>query len=176
MGLGVGAAITGIALESASAASVDALAPRLEFAFEARVNVDKPIVVGPSSLGLRRIVPITGGTVAGPKLNGRVVPGGADWQFVRADGAIVVEAKYTLESNDGVMLMVTNKGLRHGPPDVIAKLTRGESVPGSQYYFRTAAEFEAPTGSRYEWMNRALFVGVAEREANAAIVRFFQVM
>lgn len=174
LGVAFGTA-AGATLEPA-AALADGVAPRLEFVFEARVGVDKPIVVGPSSLGLRRIVPITGGTVEGPKLTGRVLPGGADWQFVRADGAIVVEAKYTLESRDGVTVMVTNRGLRHGSPEVMARLGRGEAVPAAQYYFRTTAEFEAPTGSQFEWMNRALFIGMAERQANAAVVRFYQLL
>jgi len=150
--------------------------PRLEFAFEARVTLANVLVVGPSTIGVRRIVPITGGTIDGPKLKGRVVPGGADWQYVRGDGAIVVEARYTLESADGALIMITNRGLRHGPPEVMTKLARGESVPPSQYYFRTVAEFEAPVSSPHEWMNRALFIGVAQREASTAIVRFFQLL
>src|SRR5262245_64333731 len=75
---------------------------KFEFVFEARVSVDKPIVVGDGPHGLRRVVPITGGTVEGPKLKGTVVSGGADWQFVRPDGTLQLEAKYTLQSDDGV--------------------------------------------------------------------------
>jgi hypothetical protein len=114
--------------------------------------------------------------VSGPRFTGRVVPGGADWQVVRPDGVLQIEAKYTLESNDGVLVMVTNRGMRHGPAAVIEKLTRGEVVDPSQYYFRTAAEFEAPTQSKYAWLNRALFIGVAERTPTAAIVRFYEVL
>jgi hypothetical protein len=149
--------------------------PRLEFAFEVRAGVDAPLIIGSASHGLRRVIPILGGVVSGPKLTGRVVPGGADWQFVRPDGVLSIEAKYTLETHDHVLVMVTNRGMRHGPPEVIEKLTRGEPVEPSQYYFRTAAEFEAPLGSAYEWLNRAVFLGVAERQARAAIIRFFQV-
>lgn len=143
--------------------------------FEARVTVDKPLVVGDGPHGLRRIVPITGGTVEGPKLKGSVVPGGADWQFVRPDGTLQIEAKYTLQSEDGVLIMITNRGFRHGPEEVIEKLGRGEVVDPSQYYFRTSAEFEAPAGSKYAWLNNAVFVGVAERQAGAAVIRFFEV-
>lgn len=145
------------------------------FAFEAHVTVDAPLVVGPSTLGLRRIAPITGGTVSGPRLQGRVVPGGADWQFVRSDGVLVVEAKYTLESSDGVLIMVTNRGMRHGPTAVIERMARGEAVDPQDYYFRTSAEFEAPVASAYAWLNRAIFIGVAERTAKAAIIRFHEV-
>jgi hypothetical protein len=144
-----------------------------EFVFEVRAEVAAPLVIGPSSHGLRRVVPILGGSITGPRLNGRVVPGGADWQYVRPDGVLSVEAKYTLEADDGTLIMVTNRGMRHGPPEVIERIGRGEDVPSSAYYVRTVAEFEAPIGV-HDWMNRALFIGIAERKAMAAIVRFHQ--
>jgi hypothetical protein len=149
---------------------------RSRFAFEARVSVAAPLIVGPSTHGLRRIVPITGGTFSGPRISGRVVSGGADWQFVRADGVLSIEAKYTLEASDGALIMVTNRGMRHGPQDVIDRLTRGEAVDPKLYYFRTVAEFEAPLESKHTWLNRAMFIGVAERAPGAAIVRFFEVL
>lgn len=150
-------------------------APALKFCFEAHVTVDKPLVIGPSARGLRRVIPITGGEVTGPRLKGNVVPGGADWQFVRPDGVIELEAKYTLQSHDGVLIMVTNGGMRHAPPDVLEKLTSGGEVPRSAYYFRTHAAFEAPNESAYAWMNKAVFIGDAERTEGAAIIRFFRV-
>ncbi len=146
----------------------------MEFVFEARVGVQKPLVVGPSSHGLRRVVPITGGSFDGPTIRGRVIPGGADWQFVRPDGVLSVEAHYTLETSDSVLIMVTNRGLRRASPEVMARLGRGEPVQPSEYYFRTTAEFEAPIGSKYEWLNQSVFVGVAERRPDAAIIRFYR--
>ena len=172
----IGSALVASAAGIAEAADVASPVLRSQFAFEARVSVASPLAIGEASLGLRRVVPITGGTVTGPKLEGRVIPGGADWQFVRPDGVLAIEAKYTLESEDGVLIMVTNRGMRHGSRETIDKLTRGERVDPSQYYFRTTAEFEAPSASRYAWLNRAVFVGVAERSANAALVRFFEVL
>jgi Protein of unknown function (DUF3237) len=145
-----------------------------EFVFEVRAEVDPPLVIGPSSHGLRRVVPILGGSVRGPRLNGRVVPGGADWQYVRPDGVLSAEARYALEADDGTLVMVTNRGLRHGPADVIERLGRGEPVAPEAYYFRTAAEFEAPLGP-HDWLNKAIFVGIAAREARAAIIRFHRV-
>jgi hypothetical protein len=159
-----------------SAMSADApTTVQTEFVFEARVLVDKPLVVGQSTHGLRRVVPIIGGTFAGPGIKGRVVSGGADWQFVRPDGVLDVQAKYTLETDDGVLIMVDNRGIRHASPAVMERLTKGENVPGSEYYFRTTAQFEAPNGSKYEWLNRAVFIGVAERHPDAAVIRFFRV-
>ena len=172
----------GGALACASIGSATAAAPapteqaRTQFAFEAYVTVDKPLVVGTSARGLRRVVPITGGTVKGPRLNGRVVAGGGDWQVVRPDDVLDVEAKYTLEANDGTLIMVTNKGVRHGPKEIIEKMARGEPVDASQYYFRTTAQFEAPNDSKHAWLNRSVFIGVAERKAAAAIIRFYEVL
>lgn len=159
----------------AAAGTADPPPLRTAFVFEARVAVDKPLVIGPSSHGLRRVVPIRGGTVDGPALKGVVVPGGADWQYVRPDGVLEVQAKYTLKADDGTLIMVDNRGIRHGPPAVLERMAKGEPVAGSEYYFRTTAQFEAPAGSKYEWMNRAVFVGVAERRFDAAIIRFYRV-
>jgi hypothetical protein len=149
---------------------------RTRFAFEAHVLVAAPLVIGTATWGLRRVIPITGGTVKGPRLNGRVLAGGADWQVVRPDGVLDVEAKYTLEAEDGTQIMVTNKGMRHGPKDVIDRLTRGEVVDPSSYYFRTSAQFEVAATSPHAWLNRAIFIGVGERTATAAIIRFHEVL
>jgi Protein of unknown function (DUF3237) len=148
---------------------------RTEFAFEARVKVDKPMVIGESSHGLRRIVPILGGPVEGPMLKGHVVAGGADWQYVRPDGAWELQAKYTLQTDDGVLILVENRGVRYGKPEVMERLAKGEKVDPAQIYCRTVATFEAPRGSKYEWMNHTLFVGSVERLPDAAIVRFYKV-
>jgi hypothetical protein len=150
-------------------------APALEFAFEAHVTIDQPKVIGNGPQGLRRIVPITGGTFEGPSIKGTIVPGGADWQFVRADQVLQVEARYTLKTDDGVLIMITNRGLRHGPPEVIDRIARGEKVDPSLYYFRTVAEFEAPADSKYAWLNKAVFVSTAEREATVVNLRFYRV-
>lgn len=165
-----------VSAQAASSAESRTAEIRTQFAFEARVEVDSPLVVGTSARGLRRVVPIVGGRVEGPRLTGRVVPGGADWQVVRPDGVLDVEAKYTLEATDGTLIMVTNKGVRHGPKEVIDKLTQGIDVDPSEYYFRTSAQFEAANDSKHAWLNRAVFVGVAERKARMAIIRFYEVL
>jgi hypothetical protein len=170
----MGSILLAAAAGQAQAAERDEGGVRSTFAFEARVIVATPMVIGQSVHGLRRVVPITGGTFSGPRISGRVVPGGADWQVLRPDGVLAIEAKYTLETSDGELIMVTNRGLRHGPPEVIEKLTRGEAVDPRQYYFRTCAEFEAPLDGKYGWLNRALFLGVAAREPGAAIIRFYE--
>jgi hypothetical protein len=171
-----GACASQIAVAEAPVRAECAQALASEFAFEASVMVDPPLSLGNGPHGVRRIVPITGGTVTGPRLQGKVLPGGADWQFVRpADDVLEIEAKYTLETHDGVRIMVTNRGFRRGPKEVIDRLARGEQVDPSLYYFRTSAQFEVATDSPYAWLNQSVFVGVAERKANAAIIRFFEI-
>jgi len=157
------------------AATMDTpLALNAAFAFTARVEVGAPIVAGHTPDGLRRFIPITGGTVTGSAFTGKVVPGAGDWQIVRSDGVISLEARYTLESVDGVKIAVTNRGLRVASAAVTERIARGDKVDASEYYFRTVATIEAPVDSRYAWMNQALFIGVAERRSDAAIVHFYQ--
>lgn len=145
--------------------------PGLEFVFEARVAVASPLVVGNSSRGLRRIVPILGGTCAGPRLQGEVLPGGADWQYLRPDGVWSLEARYTIRTIDDSLIQVINRGLRHGPAEVLERIFRGEAVSPDEYYFRSVPDFEAPLGGPHEWLNKGIFVATAERRAHEAIVR-----
>ena len=153
----------------------EAPALRTEFLFEARVKVDRPTVIGQSSHGLRRIVPILGGAVSGPALNGKVLAGGADWQYVRPDGAWELEARYTITTDDGVAIMVVNRGVRYGKPEVMERLAKGEKVDPAEIYCRTVATFEAPRDSKYEWMNHTLIIGQVDRTPDSAIVRFYKV-
>jgi hypothetical protein len=149
---------------------------RTEYAFTARVLVGAAIIVGQGPQGLRRYVPIAGGTVTGPLLNGKVLAAGGDSQVLRTDGVLVADAQYVIQTDDGVTVTVLNRGLRLGPADVMARLSRGEQVAPEEYYFRTAAQFEAPLGSHYEWLNKAMFVATAERNAESVIVHFYRVL
>lgn len=126
-------------------------------------------------LGRRRIIPITGGRFRGERLSGRVLPGGADWQVVRPDGVADLDARYTLETGDGALIYVRNKGYRHGPEDVIRRLAAGEAVDPKLYYMRTTPWFE--TGdARYAWLNRIVCVGTGARRAAAVELDFFEVL
>ncbi len=120
------------------------------------------------------MIPITGGTVTGPLLTGRVAPGGADWQLVQPDGLIDLTARYTIEAADGTLIGVVNRGLRHGPPDEMAKLAAGEAVDPSLIYFRTTPVFEAPAGP-HEWLARHIFVATGRRHPDGVLTRFFVV-
>jgi hypothetical protein len=149
--------------------------PALEFVFAAHVTVDRPLDLGDVGKGGRRIVPITGGEFSGPRLRGKVVPGGADWQIIRSEGVAELEARYTLETDDGALIYVRNHALRHGPAEVLAALAAGRSVEPSSYYFRGATFFE--TGAaRYAWLTKHIIVCTGEREPAGVKLRFYQVL
>ena len=129
---------------------------------------------GRTPYGERRVIDILGGSVRGPKLNGRVLPGGADWQIVRGDGAADIKARYTIESEAGARILVSSDGLRHGPPAVMERLARGDNVDPALYYFRTVLRFETADPS-VDWLNRILALARGQREANAVRLDVFEV-
>ncbi len=149
-------------------------APQLEFAFEVLVEVADPTVVGILPNGTRRIVDILGGTFEGPSVKGRVVPGGADWQIIREDGFTDIDARYTLETESGSLIYVSNIGIRHAPPDVITRLNAGEVVEQSQIYFRAVPKFET-SDPELEWLMKSIFVASGERYPNGVVIRFWRV-
>lgn len=148
--------------------------PSLEHVFTVHVDLAAPLVVGRTPAGERRIINIVGGRVAGPRLGGVVLPGGADWQIVHADGTAALEARYTLRTDDGALVYVRNTGIRRGPAAVLARLAAGEPVDPASYYFRTAPRFE--TGSeRHAWLTESLFVATARREPARVLLDVFRV-
>jgi hypothetical protein len=141
--------------------------PGLEFVYEAEGSLGAPIPIGDSPDGTRRIIPIfEGGRVEGPLIKGALMGNAADWQLTRTDGVTVADAMYALKTDDGVVIQIRNKGLRHGPPDVMARLAAGDPVDPAEYYFRTVPEFIAPIG-KYDWMNTSIFVAGRVRRASS---------
>ena len=147
--------------------------PGLDFAFELRAQVGPPLDIGPVPGGRRRIVPILGGTFEGSGLKGRILPGGADWQIVRADGVAELDTRYTLETDDGQLVYVQNAGLRRASPEVTAKLMVGELVDPSLVYFRTVPKFETSVPD-LAWLMRSIFVGTGERYPTEVLIRFWK--
>ncbi len=130
--------------------------------------------LGRGRAGQRRIAPIVGGTVRGPLLSGRILHLGADWQTIFADGLADIDARYALETDDGAIIEIRNYGFRHGPPEVIDAIARGEQVAPDAYYMRTQARLE--TGdARYAWVNRTVFVGTGARHRDSVVVCLFAV-
>lgn len=129
--------------------------------------------MGPGSAGKRRIIPIIGGRATGG-LQGRILNLGADWQTIFADGTADLDTRYAIETDDGALIEVVNKGTRHGPEQVIAALARGADQPADSYYMRTHARLEAGD-PRYAWVNRMIFVGSGVRRANQVIIQLYLV-
>ena len=152
-----------------------AITPSLQFLYTSMVEIGQPLEIGKSRMGQRRIIPITGGRFSGPKLSGRILPGGADWQVIRYDNVTEVDARYTLETSDGNLIHVSNQGVRHGPADVMARLASGLDVEPTQYYFRTVPVFE--TGApRLAWLNRIVAIASGERHADKVIITVYEVL
>ena len=140
----------------------------------AEITLAKPHELGDTPLGRRRIIGITGGKFSGERLSGRVLPGGADWQVIRTDGVADLDARYTLETSDGALIYVRNRGYRHGPPEVLQRLAAGEAVDPHLYYMRTSPLFE--TGdARYAWLNRIICVATGARRPAAVELEVFEV-
>ncbi|MCG6877213.1 MAG: DUF3237 domain-containing protein [Betaproteobacteria bacterium] len=148
--------------------------PQLEHMCRARIAVAAPRTLGQTPLGERRIIDITGGEVSGPKLSGHVLPGGADWQIIRADGVAVLDARYTIETGDGALVYVRNFAYRHGPADVLAQVYRGEDVDPARYYFRGAPVFETSVPA-LDWLNRTIVVCTGVRTRDRVILDFYAV-
>jgi Protein of unknown function (DUF3237) len=130
--------------------------------------------LGRTPYGERRIIDIVGGTVRGAKLNGRILPGGADWQIIRTDGVADISARYTIETDAGARILVASDGLRHGPPEVLERLARGDNVDDSLYYFRTVMRFETADPS-VDWLNRILALARGQREARSVRLDVYEV-
>lgn len=143
-------------------------APGADFVFQARVTIAPPIDFGRCSYGVRRIIPITGGDFSGKEISGTVLGEGEDTQLVRPDGVTEICARYTLRTHDGTHLYIVNSGI----------VVPGSNPHARPSYVRTSPMFEAPLGSRYEWLNKSLFIGTLNPmppAEHAVIIRVFRV-
>jgi hypothetical protein len=150
---------------------------KLEHLFAMRLDSVAPIVVGQTPTEFRRVGIVTGGSFEGRRdgLSGKVLGGGNDWQTVRTDGTTTLDVRILLETVAGDLIAMTYKGLRHGPPDVMAKLDRGEQVDPSQYYFRLAPLFETAS-KRFAWLNQCVAIGTGHRFPDGPLYNIFEVL
>lgn len=150
--------------------------PALEFAFRISVDLTAGVQeVGNTGKGIRKVVPITGGTFEGPNIKGKVVAGGYDWQMLRADGVVEIDARYLLQTDDGDLITITNTGLRHGPPEVMQRLAKGEEVDAAEYYFRSIPLFE--TGNpKYAWLMESVFIATGTRKPKQVLIDVWRVV
>src|ERR1700736_1795985 len=143
--------------------------PQLTRIFRLEASLGEALDVGNVAQGRRRIVPLTGGTFAGPELKGTLLAGAsADWQIVLPDGTALGDIRYTLQTDHGDLLYVRSQGVRHGSPEVLARLGRGEEVDASEYVFRTATQIETAAPD-LDWLNKGVFISVAGRQVGGVI-------
>lgn len=146
--------------------------PKFQFVYECEATLSPAEEMGKTVEGQRRIIPITGGSVRGPRIRAELLSGGWDWNLSRNDGAGSVDADYYMKTDDGVLIRIVNKGVGAGGPPV------APSAVGERFFMFTHPEFEAPAG-KYDWLNRSMFVGTlgARKDArNAVLIRVFQIV
>lgn len=158
----------------APAAAQVAPAPTLAYAFSARIELLPPVEQGEIDGARKRFIPITGGTITGPRLTGTVLPGGGDWQAILPGGLTRVEARYFLRTDDGTIIGIHNVGVRVASPEVTDKIARGVAVPPDDYYFRTTTVFDAPPGT-YGWLRERVFVARGVRMPDHVVIDFYTV-
>jgi hypothetical protein len=149
--------------------------PSLALVYRLQATLGEPVDLGGTERGHRRIVALTGGTFTGPTINGTLVPGAsADWQTVLRDGTAIGDIRYTLRTDDGDVLYVQSRSVRHGSTDVLARLAAGEDVDASEYTFRAATEI-VTAAAELDWLNKGVFVSVGGRLPSGVVYETYLV-
>jgi Protein of unknown function (DUF3237) len=143
--------------------------------FVMRLEVKPVFLVGPAPDEYRRVGIIPGGSFEGERLSGTVLEGGSDWQTVRKDGTVMINVRLMMRTNDDALVGMTYQGVRAGPPDVIAKIDKGEAVDPASYYFRINPMFQT-SAPQYDWLNRVVGVGIGHRFADGPIYSIFELL
>ena len=146
-----------------------------KYVFSLAIKVGTPVVAGDLGYGVRRVIPVLGGSVEGEGIKGTIHPTGADFQVIRPDGFTELEAKYTFALDDGAIVYIENIGIRFGPKEALDRITRGEAVDPALIYFRSVPRFE--TGHpKYRWLMQNLFIGVGARHPDRVELAVHQVL
>ena len=149
--------------------------PSLTRVYRLEATLGEPLDLGELARRRRRIVPLTSGTFTGSELNGTLLPGSsADWQVILPDGTALGDIRYTLQTDGGDLLYVQSRGVRHGSPEVLARLARGEDVDASEYTFRTSTQIETAAPA-LDWLNKGVFISVGGRQPGAVIYETYLV-
>lgn len=143
--------------------------------FVMRLHVRPMQVLGATPAGVRRVGIVSGGSFAGERLSGEVLDGGNDWQVLREDGVLTLDVRLVLKTKDGVKISMAYGGLRHGPPEILARIDAGETVEPASYYFRIAPRFETASPD-YGWLNRTLAIGCGHRQTGGPIYSAFEIL
>jgi hypothetical protein len=143
--------------------------------FVMRLEVQRLQIVGATPGSFRRVGVIYGGSFEGERLSGTVLDGGSDWQNVRPDGATMLDVRLILKTSDDAMISMTYRGIRHGPPNIVERIEKGEVVDPTTHYFRITPLFET-AAANYDWINRVLAVGIGHRQAGGPLYSVFEVL
>ena len=141
---------------------------------QVRCEVGALVSLGAAKYGERRYVPLLGGVVSGPELNGHIVEGGVDWQVQRGDGVLEIAAHYVIRADDGGLIEVQSDGMRHGPPEVMARLARGDAVPRDDYFFRTLMRFQSGAPA-WAHLNKVMALAVGQRLAKLVVLDVYRI-
>jgi hypothetical protein len=147
---------------------------RTRHLFTMKLEVSAVVPVGQTPNGLRRVGIVSGGSIVGDRVNGKVITGN-DWQVLRPDGSLTLDVRLVLETDQGLSMTMAYRGLRHGPADVIQRLERGEAVDPTSYYFRIAPQFET-SGAELGWLNGVQAIGLGHRYADGPVYVVFEVL
>ena len=148
---------------------------RMRPLFVMRLAVRPLQVLGATPAGVRRVGRVSGGSFAGERLSGEVLDGGNDWQVLREDGVLTLDVRLVLKTKDGATIGMAYGGLRHGPPEILARIDAGEIVDANSYYFRVTPRFETASPA-YEWINRTLAIGCGHRQTDGPIYSVFEIL
>jgi hypothetical protein len=149
--------------------------PCLTLLYRLEATLGQADDLGNTPHGHRRIVPLTSGIFTGPRLRGTLLGGAsADWQIVQPDGTARGDIRYTLQTDHGDLLYVQSRSIRHGAPEVLARLARGEDVDPHEYTFRASTEIEA-AAPHLDWLNKGIFISVGGRQAAGVIYETYLV-
>ena len=149
--------------------------PQLEHVCDLAVTISPPVEVGQTVAGLRRMIPITGGLVQGPLLNGKVLAGGADFQLILAGGTQAhLDARYVIELDDGTRVFVQNTALRVASLENSQRIMRGKPVNPADVYFRCQPKLEA-TAPQWAWLSESQFIGSGRRAPDGVFLSFYRV-
>jgi hypothetical protein len=144
--------------------------------FTITIELDPTIEMGNTPAGKRRIFSVRGGEFAGDRIRGAILPViGSDLLLVRADESAQQDVRMLLKTDDGDLVLMTYRGVRHASDEVNARIARGERVSGSDYYLRTAPFFET-SSTKYSWINKIVAIGVGERRADSVVYEVFEIL
>ncbi|HTP71546.1 MAG TPA: DUF3237 domain-containing protein [Burkholderiaceae bacterium] len=141
---------------------------------QVRCEAGALVSLGAAKYGERRYVPLLGGVVTGPELNGHIVEGGVDWQVQRGDGVLDIAAHYVIRAADGGLIEVQSDGMRHGPAEVMARLARGDAVPRDEYFFRTLMRFQSGAPA-WVHLNKVMALAVGQRLAKLVVLDVYRI-